>query len=112
MNLQQYRESRNTVSLDLEGKTKIETKDLIDTDLTITDWSMFKGKNGKTTAIVLVKEKPDNFLFAGTVLAGMLEDFQQDKELCDQVKKFGVKVHFSTAKSKDNVEYTNVEIVD
>lgn len=58
-------------TIDIEGKTKLKTQDLLGKKITINEYSLCKASHGDT-AIVIFKEYPDGFWFASKTVTDLL----------------------------------------
>ena len=92
-----------------DGKTIIKNEELIDKELTITDYRCFDGKNGRT-AIVLYKELPDKYGFAPKIMVELLDTISNDDKAAESFHKDGIKIKFLQKTSKDGKRhYYSVE---
>lgn len=108
MKLDDLRKQRNQKQLDLNGRTKIDAKDLIGTDYTVIDFSTYNGRHGRT-GIVLFKELPDKFTFSNAILTDVLDTILLDDEAMNDFKNNGLKVRFEKRHSgKSGNDYVNV----
>ena len=94
-------------SLDLEGREQIKTKDLLDIRVTVEDYSLIKGAHGKT-AIVVFKEMPNGFYFAGKALTGILSEIETAGKHED-LKKEGMKIILYTSKRRNGEDFAAVK---
>ena len=100
------------INLDLGNRSQVSTDMILDKELTITDFSMAKTKNGEC-AIVIFQEMPDNFYFAGTVLTGILKDISKDDFDMRELRKNGMKIKLFKSENKDKTRtYVNVDILN
>jgi hypothetical protein len=102
----------------MTNRDKLETKDVIGEELTLTEYDIVNsGKN--TYGVCVFAEYPDKFLFAGTVLTDLLCSLQQEfgDEGRADLKENGLKLKLSTQTAKKandsgmKSNYTAVEIL-
>ena len=105
-----FKRFQMNTTIDLEGKTQLKKDDVLDTELTIIDFSFAKTSNGETSVIIF-KEKPDKFLFGGKVITNLLKDINDDPEAVKALKEEGLKVRFFNSTSRSGKDYINVEIL-
>ena len=97
--------------LELGDRMQIKTDDIMEKELTITGYSLFKGKHGDT-AIVIVKEYPKGFLFAPSVLTDMLKQVDANTEAREALKTEGMQIMLHNRENKDGSRhYKAVEIL-
>ena len=97
--------------LELGDRKQIKTDDVMEKQMTVTAYSLFKGKHGDT-AIVIVKEYPESFLFAPSVLTDMLKQVDADDEAREALKNEGMKIILHDRENKDGSRhYKAVEIL-
>ena len=105
-----FKKFQKNSTIDLEGKTQLKKDEVLDIELTINDFSFAKTSNGETS-VILFKEKPDKFLFGGTVITNLLKDINDDPEAVKALKEEGLRVRFFNSTSRSGKDYVNVEIL-
>ena len=105
-----FKRFQTNSTIDLEGKTQLKKDDVLETELTIIDFSFARTNNGETS-VILFKETPDNFLFGGTVITNLLKDINAEPEAVKALKEEGLKVRFFNSTSRSGKDYVNVEIL-
>lgn len=105
----------------MQGKTKVDTDELLGEEITITafDFIDMKDKSGeeKTFAVICYKEDPGAFFFAGTVLTKICKAWA--KEFDDSAEDAsaaiaedgGAVIKMSKGKTKNGRQITNVEVL-
>lgn len=113
MTIKEYIEKKNRVAKMIEGKSKIETSDVLDKEITLNGYG-FMTDNNKEYAIVTLKENPDNFLFCGSVLTDEIRNLEETfgAELDNIMKNEGIKIKLFTQKSKNGRNYTSVKFIE
>lgn len=91
----------------MEGREKGETKELLGTVNTITEYGFLPNENGVAYACFIVKERPGKFYFGGTVITDRLEQLEAEG-YHDAVTEEGLPVLMTEKKSKNNRTFTNV----
>lgn len=110
MNLNDLRKQRNQKQLDLNGKEKLKTEELVGQTVTITDFSTYEGRNGRT-GIILLKEHPTKFAFSNSILTGILDQILLDDEAMADFKQNGLKVMYEKRhSSKSGRDYMDVKL--
>lgn len=101
------RASQLTAQLELmEGRTKGETDQLLNINVTVTDFGFLSGDNGDYV-VFTIKEDPSKFFFGGGVLTSHIQEL--DKEGYKQaIQSEGLPIRLEKKKSKANRLYTNV----
>lgn len=93
----------------MDGREKGDTKDLIATVCTITDYGFLPNEAGEPYAVFVVKEHPKKFFFGGSVLTARLTDLHEEGYY-DAIVAEGLPVLMTNAKAKkSNRAYVNVE---
>lgn len=92
----------------MEGRDKGETKELLGTVNTITDYGFLPNENGEVYACFIVKERPSKFYFGGTVLTDRLTQLEQEG-YHDAICEEGLPMLMTEKKSRNNRNFTNVE---
>ena len=92
----------------MEGRDKGETKELLGTVNTITDYGFLPNENGEVYACFIVKERPGKFYFGGTVLTDRLTQLEQEG-YHDAICEEGLPMLMTEKKSRNNRNFTNVE---
>lgn len=92
----------------MEGREKGETKDLIGTINTITDFGFLPDDKGEPYAVFVVKERSDKFYFGGEVMTDRLTQLEAEGYHADVVSE-GLPILMTEKKSKNNRNYINVE---
>ena len=105
-----FKRFQTNCTIDLEEKTQLKKDDVLDTELTIIDFSFARTSNGETSVIIF-KETPDKFLFGGTVITHLLKDINNDLEAVKALKEEGLRVRFFNSTSRSGKNYVNVEIL-
>lgn len=115
MNLKERATKKLTFSfghINTEGKTKIETSDIIEKEMTIIDFD-FAQINNDTFAVVIFKELPEAFYFGGLVMTDLLADIAEDKQAMAELTKDGLKIkmHMEQSRSDKLRSYAKLELV-
>ena len=93
----------------MDGRDKGDTKELVGTVSTITDYGFLKGgDDDREYAVFIVKERSKTFYFGGTVLTDQLQQLEAEGYHDDIVAE-GLPMLLTEKKSKNNRSYTNVE---
>lgn len=113
MTLKELVQKKLTVSELMNGREKLETRDVKYKELTLVDFDIVSDANGKPYCVYVVAEYPDNFIFSGTVLTdmciGIAEAFPDTYR--EELKKEPIKFKLTDRRSKNNMTYTMVELV-
>lgn len=122
MNLREFAKMQKMISPLMDGREKIDTKDVIGQELTLIDFDLVTPATAKPYAVCVFAEYPDKFLFAGTVMTDLLfkiADEYGDRYAEELGAVGGLKIRLKTVKAKTkNPEnnmcnnYTDVEILD
>ena len=92
----------------MEGRDKGETRDLLGSVNTITDYGFLPNEHGEPYAVFVVDGVPKKFYFGGTVITDRL--FTLDAEGYGEViRAEGLPVRMTEKRSKNNRTFTNVE---
>lgn len=91
----------------MEGRDKGETKELLGTVNTITEYGFLPNENGEHYAVFIVKERSVKFYFGGSVLTDRLLQLEADGYHDDVVAE-GLPVLLTEKKSRNNRTFTNV----
>lgn len=120
MTLAERARALKNVSMLMEGRTKLNTRDVIGEKLTISAADIVgpRGSDG-AYAVVVFREYPDKFLFGGMVLTQLILDLkvQLDAEgldLNEELEKPGeaVVIKMTTKQGKSGkFNYTDVEVI-
>lgn len=92
----------------MDGRDKGETKELLGTVNTITEFGFLPNENGEVYVVFIVKERSNKFYFGGTVLTDRLTQLEEEgyhEAICNE----GLPILMTEKKSKNNRGYTNVE---
>ena len=92
----------------MEGRDKGDTKELVGTVNTITDFGFLPNENGEVYAVFIVKERAGKFYFGGTVLTDQLGQLESEG-YHDIIVDEGLPMLMAEKKSKNNRSYINVE---
>lgn len=92
----------------MEGREKGETKDLVGTVNTITDYGFLPNDHGEMYAAFIVKEREKKFYFGGAVLTDQLGQLDQEGYR-DAIIAEGLPMLMTEKRSKNGRTYTNVE---
>ena len=105
----------------MNGKTKIDTDDLLGKEITVTafDFIELKDKSGELNefAVICFKEDPEAFFFAGTVLTKICKawakefDGSAEEASAELASDGGVVIKMTAGKTKNGRRITNVEIL-
>lgn len=91
----------------MEGREKGETKELLGTVNTITEYGFLPNEQGEVYACFIVKERPAKFYFGGTVITDRLTQLETEG-YHEAVNAEGLPVLMTEKKSKNNRTFTNV----
>lgn len=81
----------------MNEREKGEMQDLLNKNLTITDYSFINGDDGEYV-VFIVKEDESKFYFGGKVLTENMKSFTSDDK--EEIKRDGLPVIFEERKSK------------
>lgn len=88
----------------MEGKSKGDSKDILNKSLTIIDFDFIDGEDGEY-AVFITAEIKDNFFFGGSVITKALKELEENKA---EVRAEGLPIMLVERKSKKNRKYTSV----
>lgn len=92
----------------MDGRDKGDTKELLGTVNTITDYGFLPNDKGEAYAVIIVKERPKTFYFGGMVLTDQLTQLEAEgyhEAICAE----GLPMLMTEVKSKNGRGYINVE---
>ena len=92
----------------MNGREAGKMADLIDKEVTITDIDIIKSRKDEY-AVFIIKEDDKHFYFGGAVLTNFVKTLSEED--FDEVRRDGMAVKFSRAKSQDGFTYTNVDFL-
>ena len=92
----------------MEGREKGETKELLGTVSTITDYGFLTNEHGEAYAAFIVKERSGKFYFGGTVLTDRLTQLEAEG-YHDAICEEGLPMLMAEKKARNGRSYTNVE---
>lgn len=92
----------------MEGREKGDTKELLGTVNTITDYGFLPNEKGEVYACFIVKERSDKFYFGGMVITDQLLKLEGEGYR-EEIIAEGLPVLMKEKKSKNKMTYTNVE---
>lgn len=92
----------------MEGRDKADTKDLIGTVNTITDYGFLPNDDGVLYVAFIVKERSKTFYFGGQVLTDQLGQLEAEG-YHEEIVENGLPMLMTEKKSKNGRTYTNVE---
>lgn len=94
----------------MEGRDKGDTKALLDTICTITDYGFLPNDAGEVYAVFTVKEHPKHFFFGGSVLTDRLTALDSEGYR-EEIVTDGLPVLMTNAKGKkSNRTYVSVTL--
>ena len=91
----------------MEGRETGETKELLGTVNTITEYGFLPNETGEVYACFIVKERPSKFYFGGTVITDRLTQLETEG-YHEAVNAEGLPVLMTEKKSKNNRTFTHV----
>lgn len=91
----------------MEGREKGETRELLGTVNTITEYGFLPNEYDEGYACFIVKERPGKFYFGGTVITDRLTQLEVEG-YHGAVNAEGLPVLMTEKKSKNNRKFTNV----
>ena len=91
----------------MEGRDKGETRELLGTVNTITEYGFLPNENGEVYACFIVKERPGKFYFGGTVITDRLAQLETEG-YHEAIVAEGLPILMAEKKSKNNRTFTNV----
>lgn len=91
----------------MDGREKGETKELIGTVNTITEYGFLPNDDGEHYAVFIVKERATKFYFGGKVLTDRLMQLEAEG-YHDSIVEEGLPVLLTEKKSRNNRTFTNV----
>ena len=91
----------------MEGRDKGETKELLGTVNTITEYGFLPNEQGEMYACFIVAERSDKFYFGGQVITDRLEQLESEG-YHEAVNNEGLPVLMTEKRSKNNRTFTNV----
>lgn len=92
----------------MDGREKGETKELLGTVNTITEYGFLPNDNGEVYACFIVKERSGKFYFGGTVITDRLTQLEAEG-YHEAIVEEGLPVLMTEKKSKNNRMFTSVE---
>ena len=112
MSYADIRSKKKTASaLISEGMRQLHTSDVEGRILTVTDVDTIMARNGRC-GVMLFKEFPGCFYFAGRILTEMCDEFLADEEAYTELKSGKVQIVISKARSASSGnEYITFEYV-
>lgn len=109
-NLTDYLKSQTQKITFMEGREKRDLKELLNQEITITDFAFLNGADGKY-AVFTIKEDDNSFYFSSSVLTSRFIDIEHEG-LKEEVQRDGLKIILKEKKSKDTGRtYIAVEFV-
>lgn len=91
----------------MEGREKGETRELLGTVNTITEYGFLPNESGEVYACFIVADRPNKFYFGGTVITDRLTQLEAEG-YHDAITTEGLPVLMTEKKSKNNRTFTNV----
>lgn len=91
----------------MEGRTKGELDEIIDKNVTITNFAFLKNDEGDY-AVFVVKEIPDSFYFGGLVITENLKKLEEEGYKAE-IEEKGLPVCVRVKKSKNKKTYYMLE---
>ena len=91
----------------MEGRDKGDTKELLGTVNTITEYGFLPNEQGEAYACFIVKERPGKFYFGGTVITDRLTQLETEG-YHDAIAAEGLPILMTEKKSRNNRTFTNV----
>lgn len=92
----------------MEGREKGETRELVGTVNTITDFGFLPNDRGEVYVAFIVKERAGKFYFGGQVLTDQMTQLEAEGYR-EAIMEEGLPMLMTEKKSKNNRSYTNVE---
>lgn len=101
---------RNSLS---DNREKMNVSELYGCTFTIVAYEFVKSsKYENSSAIVILKEYPNQFHFSGSMETKLLEIIDKDAEAKAEFEQNGVKVQYILAKNKNGQQFTKVNVVN
>lgn len=94
----------------MENREKVNTEDVVGVELTMRDFEMLTGDNGKFPVIIF-DEMPDKFYMGGKVLSEICNGIDANG-LHDSLVKEGLHVVLTVKLTKKNKPCVNVKVLD
>lgn len=91
----------------MEGRTKGELDELVEKNVTITNFAFLKNDEGDY-AVFVVKEIPDSFYFGGLVITENLKKLEEEGYK-EEIEANGLPVCVKSKKSKNKKNYYMLE---
>lgn len=92
-----------------EGMEKLSTGELVGTTVTITDVDVINTSNGRC-GVLIFKEHPNKFYFAGAVLTDLCEDIINDDSALEDIRTNGLCIAiFNKTSPKTHRRYTTFD---
>ena len=92
----------------MEGRDKGDTKELLGTINTITEYGFLPNDKGVPYCVFTVAERPKTFYFGGMVLTDQLAQLEAEG-YHEAINAEGLPMLMTEKRSKNNKTYTNVE---
>ena len=92
----------------MEGREKGETRELIGTVNTITEYGFLPNDKGGQYVVFIVKERSDKFYFGGLVLTDQLAQLEAEG-YHEVINDEGLPMLMTEKRSKNKMTYTHVE---
>ena len=92
----------------MDGREKGDSKDLLGTVNTISDYGFLKGDDNRDYVVFIVKERIGKFYFGGQVLTDQMQQLEAEG-YHETIVAEGLPLLMTEKKSKNNRSYVNVE---
>lgn len=115
MTLREFAKTKFALSPIMEGKEKIQTSDVINQEITISDFDLLTDhQDGTQYVVITMREYPNNFLFGGQVLTELCQDLYEKfgDDVHTMLQQEGLKIRLTSKQSKNSKRpYTAVEVL-
>ena len=103
---------RNRSNIDLEKREKASLQDLIDREVTITDFFITTNENDEKYSIFIVKEEKKKWYYANTILLGIFEEIEENNLKDDVIDEGLIIKPFKATSKKSKRDYVGIDILN
>lgn len=115
MNLREYALKKTVMSDLMNGREKMETREITGKEITICDFDVVSDKDGASYTVYVCREYPDRFMFGGMVLTDLLTGYIAEVGIENakaEVQRDGLRIKLTTCTTKQGGRsYTKVEVL-
>lgn len=97
----------------MEGKTKLEIKDILGQILTVAEYGFLEGDEGEYV-VIAVREYPNNFLYGSSVVTQAFKQLDENfsKEDIQEIINYGLMFRLEECISKNKRKYIKIKFMD